>query len=95
VDVATVTLGRGERRVFLHIMLPRDSRSPRRTDLLTGRQLEILRLLAEGVPAKVVAIRLNLAEATVRNHIRAILVALGTHSQLEAIAQARRLQLVD
>jgi DNA-binding NarL/FixJ family response regulator len=51
-------------------------------------------MLADGVPAKVIATRLGLAEATVRNHIRAILVALGTHSQLEAIAKARRLQLI-
>jgi Bacterial regulatory proteins, luxR family len=44
--------------------------------------------MAEGLPAKVIAARLGIAEATVRNHIRAILVALGTHSQLEAIARA-------
>jgi DNA-binding NarL/FixJ family response regulator len=54
----------------------------------------VLRLLAEGVPAKVIPGRLGLAEATVRNHIRAILAALETHSQLEAIAKARRLQLI-
>jgi DNA-binding NarL/FixJ family response regulator len=54
----------------------------------------VLGLLAEGVPAKVIAARLGLAEATVRNHIRAILFELGTHSQLEAVAKARRLDLV-
>ena len=43
---------------------------------------------------QVIATRLGLAEATVRNHIRAILVALGTHSQLEAIAKARRVRLI-
>ena len=50
--------------------------------------------IATGVAAKVIAGRLGLAEATVRNHIRAILAALETHSQLEAIAKARRLQLI-
>jgi PAS domain S-box-containing protein len=95
VNVSTVTLDDGPRRLFLHIMFPRDARPSRAPALLTPRQLEVLRLLAEGLPAKVIAARLEIAEPTVRNHIRAILVALETHSQLEAIAKARRLQLVD
>jgi DNA-binding CsgD family transcriptional regulator len=61
---------------------------------LTPRQHEVLRLLAEGTPAKKVARRLGITEATTRNHIRAILLELGCHSQLEAVAQARRFDLV-
>jgi DNA-binding NarL/FixJ family response regulator len=69
---------------------------PRRTVPipLTPRQQQVLGLLADGVPAKVIATRLGVTEATVRNHIRAILAALETHSQLEAIAKARRLQVI-
>ena len=37
---------------------------------------------------------LSLAEVTVRNHIRGILVELGVHSQLEAVAKAREWRLV-
>jgi PAS domain S-box-containing protein len=97
VDVSTVAVAvdDGDRRLFLHIVRPRDARSPPVPDLLTPRQHEVLRLLADGIPAKVIATRLGVAEATVRNHIRAVLVALGTHSQLEAIAKARRLQVVE
>jgi PAS domain S-box-containing protein len=95
VDVATVGVDDGDRRVFLHVMVPREARSPQRTELLTPRQHEVLRLLADGMPAKVISARLGVAEATVRNHIRAIFVALGTHSQLEAAAKARRLHLVE
>jgi len=95
VDVATVAVDDGERKTFLHVMVPRGSRSPRAPELLTPRQHEVLRALAEGVPAKLIAARLEIAEATVRNHIHAILVALGTHSQLEAIAKARHLQLIE
>lgn len=58
---------------------------------LTPRQREVLRLLADGIPAKVIAQRLGIAEVTVRNHIQAILVELRCHSQLEAVAEARRL----
>lgn len=57
---------------------------------LTPRQREVLRLLADGIPAKVIARRLGIAQVTVRNHIQAILVELRCHSQLEAVAEARR-----
>jgi PAS domain S-box-containing protein len=94
VDVSTVAVDAPDRRLFLHVLRPRQARSPSRSDLLTMRQQQVLRLLADGIPAKVVAAQLEIAEVTVRNHIRAILVALGAHSQLEAIAKARRLELV-
>lgn len=61
---------------------------------LTRRQREILLLLVDGVRAKEIAARLTLSETTVRNHIRAILLELGAHSQLEAVARARTLTLV-
>jgi PAS domain S-box-containing protein len=95
VQVATVAVDVGDRPLFLHVLVPRDSRSPPTRQLLTPRQHEVLRLLAQGTPAKAIAVQLEIAEATVRNHIRAVLVSLGAHSQLEAIAKARRLQLVE
>ena len=96
VEVSTVAVDEGDRQLFLHVLVPRrDAPSPPAVPVsLTRRQRQVLTMLADGVPAKVIATRLGLAEATVRNHIRAILVALGTHSQLEAIAKARRLQLI-
>ena len=96
VEMSTVVVDEGGRPLFLHVMLPRrDAASPPAVRVtLTRRQRQVLAMLADGVPAKVIAMRLGLAEATVRNHIRAILVALGTHSQLEAIAKAHRLQLI-
>lgn len=61
---------------------------------LTPRQREILGLIAVGLRAREIATRLVLSETTVRNHIRAILLQLGVHSQLEAVARARSLALV-
>jgi PAS domain S-box-containing protein len=95
VQVSTAAVDEGERRLLLHLMLPADPHSPSVRESLTARQYEVLELLADGLPAKVIATRLGVAETTVRTHIRAILVELGTHSQLEAIAKARRLQLVE
>lgn len=60
---------------------------------LTPRQREILLLLAEGVRARQIAARLMLSETTVRNHIQAILLSLGVHSQLEAVARVRELSV--
>lgn len=96
VALSTVAVGEGDRPLLLHVIVPRSENRPGRpgTASLTPRQQEVLRLLADGVPAKVIAARLGLAEATVRNHIRAILASLGTHSQLEAIAKAHRLRLI-
>lgn len=68
--------------------IPKDGKA------LTPRQLEVLRLLAEGKPAKVIAQELEIAEVTVRNHIRGILVGFRCHSQLAAIAEGRRRQLI-
>ncbi|AHY48228.1 Bacterial regulatory protein, luxR family (plasmid) [Rubrobacter radiotolerans] len=58
---------------------------------LTRRQREVLRLMADGKPAREISAHLHLSEATVRNHIRSVKHALGARSQLEAIAQARKL----
>jgi PAS domain S-box-containing protein len=96
VDMSTVAVDEGDRPFFFHVLVAhRDMPAPRAVPVaLTPRQRQVLGLIADGVPAKVIATRLGVAEATVRNHIRAILAALGTHSQLEAIAKARRLQLI-
>ena len=61
---------------------------------LTARELEVLGLLARGLRAGAIAAALGLSIATVRNHIRAILRKLGCHSQLEAVAEARRRGIV-
>jgi PAS domain S-box-containing protein len=56
---------------------------------LTKRQLEVLKLLSEGKSAREMGRELYLSQATVRNHIRALLQAMGAHSQLEVLARAR------
>ncbi len=65
---------------------------------LTARQHEVLRLLGRGLGTEEIASRLGIADETVRNHIRALLRALGAHSRLEAVLTAARrglLTLVD
>jgi DNA-binding CsgD family transcriptional regulator len=95
VHASTIALGDGDSQVFLHVLVTNETRSPPAAPLLTKRQQEVLELLADGMPAKVIATELGVVEATVRNHIRAILVALGAHSQLGAVANARRRHLIE
>jgi DNA-binding CsgD family transcriptional regulator len=56
---------------------------------LTTREMQVLRLLAQGTDTAAIATELIVSEATVRNHIQRILHKLGVHSRLEAVALAR------
>ena len=69
--------------------------TPDSTGGLTPRQLEVLRLLGQGLDTRQIAVRLHLAEETVRNHVRAVLGRLGVHSRLGAVVAAARLGLLD
>lgn len=61
---------------------------------LTKREMEILRLMAAGANTKVLAERLNVSPATVRNHAQNIFAKLDVHSRLEAVAWANQHGLV-
>jgi len=61
---------------------------------LTLRELEVLRLMAEGLPNKTIALRLGISEHTVKFHVNAILGKLGVASRTEAVVRATRLGLI-
>jgi DNA-binding CsgD family transcriptional regulator len=61
---------------------------------LTGRQLEILRLLAGGLTNAEIAARLVLSVRTVDHHVSAVLGKLGVATRAEAAAAARALDLI-
>jgi PAS domain S-box-containing protein len=61
---------------------------------LTKREIEILRLMAAGANTKVLAERLHVSPATVRNHAQNIFAKLDVHSRLEAVAWANQHRLV-
>lgn len=62
---------------------------------LTPRQHEVLRMLARGCSTTQIAEMLTLSETTVRNHIAALLRALGVHSRLGAVVEGRRRGLLE
>ncbi len=97
VSVSTISVRRdGEQPVVLNLIRNGSSSEPTKkaAQRLTARQVEVLQLLAKGEPAKVIAAGLQISETTVRNHIAAVLRRLNCHSQLEAVAEARRLGLI-
>ena len=57
---------------------------------LTGREREVLELLAEGLSNKLIARRLRIAEATVKNHVHSILEKWNLRSRGEAAACFRQ-----
>jgi DNA-binding CsgD family transcriptional regulator len=61
---------------------------------LTPRQLEVLRLLGEGLETKEISTRLGISEDTARNHIAGLLRGLGVRSRLEAVLTGLRLGLL-
>ncbi|UVK41142.1 helix-turn-helix transcriptional regulator [Mesorhizobium sp. AR10] len=61
---------------------------------LSPRESEVLALLAEGAPNKVIARRLNISVHTAKFHVAAILIKLGAANRTDAIAIAMRQGLV-
>jgi PAS domain S-box-containing protein len=88
----TLEMARG----LIQLSSKEDAPVPKRKDVpaLTPRQLEVLKLLSEGKNAREIGSDLYLSQATVRNHIRALLQALGAHSQLEVLAKAREVGIL-
>lgn len=83
--------------VFPASTLRRLVRLERRTigDDLTGREREVLRMLARPLTVNDIADALDISIHTARNHVRAVLGKLGARSQLEAVVIAVRHGVID
>lgn len=62
---------------------------------LSGRERDVLRLLASGYANRDVAETLHLAEGTVKNHISSVLAKLGARDRTAAVVKALRLGLLE
>jgi DNA-binding NarL/FixJ family response regulator len=62
---------------------------------LTDRELQVLKLVAQGMSNREVAEQLFISENTVKNHVRNILEKLHLHSRMEAVVYAVREKLLD
>lgn len=71
----------------------KDNASPSHS--LTARELEVLRLVARGLPNKQIARELEIAEKTVKTHVSNILQKLDLHDRTQAVVYALRERIVD
>ena len=60
---------------------------------LTRRQHEVLALLCEGLPNKLIGRRLNIAGGTVKVHVANIMHALNVSSRLQVVIAVRSLEI--
>jgi two-component system, NarL family, response regulator YdfI len=61
---------------------------------LTPREIEVLRMMAEGLGNKEIAVRLGISDHTVKFHISSILAKVGASSRTEAVTIGIRMGLV-
>jgi DNA-binding NarL/FixJ family response regulator len=61
---------------------------------LTAREVEVLELLAEGLPNKSIAARLGISDQTVKFHVASICGKLGAANRTDAVRRAVRRGLI-
>lgn len=74
--------------------LMREVRAPESPEVLTQRETEVLRLLAQGQANKEIGRTLNISEKTVKTHVSSILAKLDVPSRTQAALYAARIGMV-
>jgi NarL family two-component system response regulator YdfI len=64
------------------------------TPVLTARELEVLRMMAEGAANKTIAWKLNISEHTAKFHVASILTKLNASTRTEAVTMGIRRGLI-
>jgi DNA-binding CsgD family transcriptional regulator len=63
-------------------------------EALTAREVQVLELLAEGLPNKRIADRLHISDQTVKFHVASIMGKLGAGNRVETVRRAVRRGLI-
>lgn len=83
-------LGRGDTR-----RASNESRAGHAMDALTGRELEVLVLLAQGLTNQQISTRAQISLTTVKWHMKNIFAKLGVGTRVGAVVRARELHLIE
>jgi DNA-binding NarL/FixJ family response regulator len=75
--------------------LMREIRAPESPEKLTEREVDVLRLLAQGKANKEIAYALGIGAKTVKSHVSSILAKLGVASRTQAALYAASIGLVE
>lgn len=89
------TLTRRIMREFVQRRSLQPVATSRESDALTGREQEILRLLAQGMSNDEIARELFVETSTVKSHLARMLPKLGVRSRLQAVVWAYQNRFVD
>jgi DNA-binding NarL/FixJ family response regulator len=79
-------------KLLKHVNQPHDAPD---TDTLTPRELDVLKLMAQGLQNKEIAAQLVISERTVKFHVSSILSKLNAGNRTEAVALAAQQGLVE
>jgi two-component system, NarL family, response regulator LiaR len=81
-------------KLLRHVGRPSQQSNAVSVDELTERELEVLRLLAQGMPNKEIAAQLVISERTAKFHVSSIMGKLGATNRTEAVALAAQRGLI-
>lgn len=90
-EASTIAAARDREDADAWIVAPDDrpvSSSAVPVDPLTPREIDVLNLLAQGLPNKAIARRLAISDQTVKFHVASITGKLGAHNRTEAVRLA-------
>jgi DNA-binding NarL/FixJ family response regulator len=73
---------------------PSSRPTPALAEPLSERELDVLRLVAEGLSNKEIGLKLSLAEGTVKNYVTNVLQKIGARDRTQAALRARELGLI-
>jgi DNA-binding NarL/FixJ family response regulator len=78
----------------VHGVIDREDETRRAIDTLTPREVEIVRMVAQGLRNKMIGERLSISEGTVKVHLHNIYEKLGVGGRLELVLRAQQQGLV-
>jgi DNA-binding NarL/FixJ family response regulator len=64
-------------------------------DALTDREIQVLRMVANGTSNKMIAAKLSLSEDTIKGHMKSILAKLGANDRTHAVTIAMKRGFID
>jgi two-component system response regulator DevR len=64
-------------------------RQPAGGDILSLRDLEVLRLIAQGMTNREISTQLHLSENTVKGYVKEVMAKMGVHNRVEAVLLAK------
>jgi DNA-binding NarL/FixJ family response regulator len=94
ITAAIVAVAAGLTVQHPHFSESRSALPARLSEPLTNREIEVLRMLAEGLGNKEIAFRLGISEHTVKFHLSSIFAKLNASTRTEAVTIGARLGLI-